>query len=166
MKYAIVYSSKTGNTKMLADKIASLMPQEECIYQGEPTSEALNAELIFIGFWTNQGQCDSETKEFFDTLTNQKVFVFGTAGFGSQQAYLDNVLKKSESLLPKSVEIIGDFICQGKMPLPVRQRYEKMLENPQQRAKAQMLIDNFDMASSHPNCDDLNNLENKIKGIL
>ena len=30
MSYAIVYSSKTGNTELLADALHSYLPQEDC----------------------------------------------------------------------------------------------------------------------------------------
>ena len=33
-KYSIVYSSLTGNTKMLADAIHGALPQDECEYFG------------------------------------------------------------------------------------------------------------------------------------
>ena len=36
MSYAIVYSSKTGNTKILADTLHDCLPQEGCDYFGVP----------------------------------------------------------------------------------------------------------------------------------
>ena len=32
MSYAIVFSSKTGNTELLADTLHSCLPQAECYY--------------------------------------------------------------------------------------------------------------------------------------
>ena len=32
MSYAIVYSSRTGNTALLAQAIRDALPQEECLY--------------------------------------------------------------------------------------------------------------------------------------
>ena len=34
MSYAIVFSSKTGNTKLLADTLHACLPQENCCYFG------------------------------------------------------------------------------------------------------------------------------------
>ena len=36
MRYAIVYSSHTGNTAMLAQAIREVLPPEDCIYFGAP----------------------------------------------------------------------------------------------------------------------------------
>ena len=62
MSYAIVFSSKTGNTRLLADTLRASLPQNECTYFGAPAPEALEAETLYIGFWTDKGHAD-------DTLT-------------------------------------------------------------------------------------------------
>ena len=40
MKYAIVYSSRTGNTRQLADALHSALPAGDCLYFGAPAPEA------------------------------------------------------------------------------------------------------------------------------
>lgn len=64
MKYAIVYSSRTGNTKLLAERMKEVLTKENCIYFGEPNEEALKAPMLYIGFWTNKGSTDENTIEF------------------------------------------------------------------------------------------------------
>ena len=54
-------------------------------------------------------------------------------------------------------------MCQGKMPIAVRNRYEKMLADPDKAAQAQMLIKNFDMALSHPDEKDRESMIKKLK---
>jgi len=46
-------------------------------------------------------------------------------------------------------------MCQGKMPASVRKRYEAMEDTAQKH----ILIANFDAAESHPDSNDLANLE-------
>ena len=82
MTYSIVYSSKTGNTKMLADALHQALPADDCLYFGAPDAQALAAERIYIGFWTDKGTCDAETAAFLAQLTRQEIFLFGTCGFG------------------------------------------------------------------------------------
>lgn len=84
MSYAIVYSSPTGNTAMLAQTIREALPQAECCYFGEPDDQALSAKRIYVGFWTDKGTCDEQTARFLERLTDQQVFLFGTAGFGGR----------------------------------------------------------------------------------
>ena len=49
MKYSVVYSSKTGNTKALAEHIKNILPSGECEYFGEADKKALDADMIFAG---------------------------------------------------------------------------------------------------------------------
>ena len=47
MSYAIVYSSKTGNTKILADTLHDCLPQEGCDYFGIPDPAAMEADTLY-----------------------------------------------------------------------------------------------------------------------
>ena len=163
MKYAVVYSSQTGNTKMLAETIRDTLPMSGCVYFGAPDAQALEADRIYVGFWSDKGTCDEQTAAFLKTVTDQEIFLFGTAGFGENQAYFDKVLGRAAKFLPESAKRAGSFMCQGKMPISVRQRYEKLAADPEQAAKVQMLIENFDRALSHPNEDDLEALKKALE---
>lgn len=45
---------------------------------------------------------------------------------------------------------LGCYFCQGKMPMAVRERYQKMLEDSTKKAMAENMIRNFDQALLHP----------------
>ena len=59
MRYAIVFSSKTGNTKLLADTLHDSLPQDACSYFGAPDPAALDADTLYVGFWTDKGTADA-----------------------------------------------------------------------------------------------------------
>ena len=63
MKYAVIYESATGNTEMLAKEIKSTLGKEKCVCFGTPEEElqskAEDADLIFLGFWTDKGELES-----------------------------------------------------------------------------------------------------------
>lgn len=162
MTYAIVYSSQTGNTKLLADTIREELPKEDCLYFGLPSELALDADRIYVGFWTDKGVCNADTISFLKHVTTQEIYLFGTAGFGQTPEYFDKVLQKTEKHLPKSAKLIGAFMCQGKMPLSVRTRYEKLMHSPVPVPNLKAMIENFDQAFSHPNEHDLNSLKEGI----
>lgn len=155
MSYAIVYSSRTGNTALLAQAVREALPQEECRYFGPPSQEALAAETLYVGFWTDKGTCDTATAEFLKRLTNQRVFLFGTAGFGGAPAYFEQILNRVRENLGPEVQVTGSYMCQGKMPQAVRTRYEGMEESPRRAA----MLANFDQAMSHPDQQDLEKLK-------
>ena len=54
-------------------------------------------------------------------------------------------------------------MCQGKMPLSVRERYVKMKEQPGHMPNIDAMIENFDKALSHPDADDLAKLDESVR---
>ena len=164
MTYSIVYSSKTGNTKMLADALHQALPADDCLYFGAPDAQALAAERIYIGFWTDKGTCDAETAAFLAQLTQQEIFLFGTCGFGGGVAYFEQILARVRDLLPESVQLVGSYLCPGKMPQSVRDRYVRIAEEePAKRSHMQKMIFNFDCALSHPDASDLQALIEEVE---
>lgn len=155
VKYSIVYSSRTGNTKFLAEYIRNILPEDDCVYFGEPNEKALDADMIYAGFWTDKGTCDEKFKEFLCEINGQSLFLFGTAGFGGSKEYFDKILSAVKENIGDNCKLSGEFMCQGKMPMAVRQRYEAMADSPQKR----MMIENFDEALSHPDDDDFEHLK-------
>ena len=166
MKYAIVYSSQTGNTEMLAQALKEKLSEEDCVYYGEPDKAALKAERIYVGFWTDKGTCDKKTKDFLKGIKNKEVFLFGTAGFGQSQAYFDNILKGIKQSLDQSCTVAGGWMCQGKMPMSVRDRYQEMLDKHMPVANLKEMIQNFDEALRHPNQLDLRAFEKTVMKTL
>ena len=159
MKYAIVYSSKTSNTKLLADTIGAALPGEDCVYLGPPDDAALAAERVYVGFWTDKGVCNGAAEAFLGKLRNKEVFLFGTAGFGGEQTYFAKILQETAARLPDGNRLIGSYMCQGRMPASVRERYVNMLAAPNHGSNLEMLIENFDKALPHPDREDLKRLK-------
>ena len=157
MSYAIIYSSRTGNTALLAQAIRETLPQEECLYFGTPenANDALAADTLYVGFWTDKGTCDEQTAQFLHRLTSQRVFLFGTAGFGGAPAYFAQILGRVQENLGPETTVIGTYMCQGKMPDSVRTRYQAMEDSPRRTA----MLENFEKALPHPDDLDLAQLK-------
>ena len=114
MKSAIVYKSVGGNTKLLADIIAQ---QLHIKAQSLITSvDVEDVELVYVGFWTDKGECDEDVKRFLKGLHHQKIFLFGTAGFGGDKSYFQGILTRVQTYIDDTNEIVGTYMCQGKMP--------------------------------------------------
>lgn len=155
MTYAIVYASKTGNTRLLAETIRDSLPQDSCLWCGGPDERALAADRIYLGFWTDKGSCSQELADFLAGTAGKEVFLFGTAGFGGAPEYFEQILARVAGCLPDSARLVGRFMCQGRMPQAVRDRYAAMEESPRRT----MMLENFDRALPHPNADDLSALK-------
>ncbi len=166
MKYLITFTSTTGNTQELAQAVREALDPEECVNFGSTMMiaphDVVEAKRVYVGFWTNRGTCPDAIAEFLGGLAGKEVFLFGTAGFGESQNYFDGILARVREHVPKSARIIGEFMCQGKMPSSVRTRYEAMLSDSDEEAKARFLIENFDRASSHPDETDLSKLKEAV----
>ena len=162
-RYSIIFSSKTGNTAELANAIRDALPQENCDYFGTSEIEEPVSEMLYIGFWTDQGNADKSALELLQRIKNKKVFLFGTAGFGENEAYFQKVLNNVKSSMDESNLVVGEYMCQGKMPMSVRQRYENMKKHPLHLPNLDAMIENFDKAVSHPDADDLKRLKQAVK---
>ena len=162
-RYSILFSSMTGNTKELADAIREILPEETLDYFGLCKDADPQSEILYIGFWTDKGTADERTLDFLKQLHGKSIFLFGTAGFGGSKEYFDKILKKTEHSLDKSNTVFGCYMCQGKMPMSVRQRYEEMKKQPIHLPNLDALIENFDNALSHPDAEDLERLKQAVK---
>lgn len=174
MRYAIISSKKTGNTWELTKTVHKALedfPADECVFYGcveELTTDALNADRLYIGFWTDEGMCDKQVRDLLSKLDNKEIFLFGSAGFGMDKEYFHNVLKKSKEFLNSSNTVIGEFMCQGKMKPRVRKKYEDTLHTAKKANDEKtietinLLIQNYDMSLSHPNHEDFKNLAQAV----
>ena len=163
-RYSIIFSSLTGNTKKLAETIRAVLPAEDCDYFGAPETAELYSEMLYVGFWTDKGNADSAALGLLSKLKDKKIFLFGTAGFGGSAAYFQKILDHVKQSVDPSNTVVGEYMCQGKMPQSVRDRYMKMKAQPEHPANIDALIENFDRALSHPDEDDLERLRKIILG--
>ena len=128
-----------------------------------PNPAAMEADTLYVGFWTDKGKADESSSDFLKQLRGKQVFLFGTAGFGGSEEYFNKILKAVQKNLHSSNTVIGSFMCQGKMPMSVRQRYENMKKQPLHLPNLDAMIENFDKALSHPDADDLERLKQAVK---
>ena len=164
-RYSIIFSSLTGNTKKLAETIRAVLPAENCDYYGVPETQELHSEILYIGFWTDKGNADNATLELLSKLRGKKVFLFGTAGFGGDEEYFKKILANTKKSISGSNITVGEYMCQGKMPQTVRERYIKMKSLPNPAPNLDMLIENFDRALSHPDENDLKRLRLSVEKL-
>lgn len=66
--YSIIFSSPTGNTKLLADTIRDALPEENCNYFGVSENADTQSDILFVGFWTDKGTADKATLDLLEKL--------------------------------------------------------------------------------------------------
>lgn len=71
-KYSVIYSSRSGNTKNLADQIIRILGTEDNLYfrdikkaisEKEVLDKVNESSIIFLGFCTEKGNCDEKMQE-------------------------------------------------------------------------------------------------------
>lgn len=72
--YSIIFSSPTGNTRLLADAIRDALPEENCNYFGVCENADTQSDILFIGFWTDKGTADKATLDLLEKLKNKGFF--------------------------------------------------------------------------------------------
>ena len=66
MKIAIVYSSRTGNTKMIAEAVREVMPEGAVLCSVEDAPDPAEFDLLARGFWVDKGQADKAMDKMND----------------------------------------------------------------------------------------------------
>ena len=145
---------------------AASAPAESTLSASTLAAQASEADVIFVGFWCDKGSCSPAVQHFLQGLAGKRVFLFGTCGFGESDEYFAQILDRVRAYLPADAQYIGGAMCQGKMGMGVKRRYEGMLEKDPENAQARMLIDNWNKAQSHPNEDDVSRIAAAAKEAL
>ena len=77
MQTIVIYSSQTGNTRKLATQIFAAIPGDSKDLKNIDEYREKDAELYFVGFWVDRGDCDEKTVELLSGLHGKKIALFG-----------------------------------------------------------------------------------------
>lgn len=111
MKAKVLYYSRTGNTKKIAETIAQALNEKaEVIPPQEPCEDI---DLLFLGSAVYGGKIDNKVKNFIITLDESKVknvALFSTCGFQDTAIQIMSNLLKAQGI--KVME--ESFLCKGR----------------------------------------------------
>lgn len=166
MRVQIVYTSCTGNTEKLAEAVFEAVPvKEKNVKRIEERTERDDGDMYLVGFWTDRGTASSEILDLLGSLHGKKVALFGTCGMGKDPEYYKRISSGVAAFIPEDCEYLGAFLCQGKMPIQVRKRYEAM-RDPSNGVQIDRMIRNFDEALLHPDKKDFADAAEFVKGLF
>lgn len=155
LDYLVLYDSESGNTKKIAAAIFSALPGTSKDLIDINTDKTIpEASVYFIGFCVHMGTCPMEVSDFINALGGKDIALFGTCGMGNSPDYYKTIEHSVNAWIEGDNRYLGSFICQGKMPLKIRQKYETM-KNDENSAQMDMFIRNFDEAMTHPDQTDV-----------
>lgn len=150
LEYAVLYCSETGNTRKIAYEIFSALPgQDKDIANLEETEQIPEAKTYFIGFFVNKGTCSASVIRCLEHLGGKNIALFGTCGSIPSTDYQKTVENQVSVWIESDNDYLGMYLCQGKMPIQVRKKYEAMYTEENKKTVDRMLA-NFDEAMLHP----------------
>ena len=161
MKALIAYSSKSGNTKKLAEAVTAFLAQGGfettfCAMDEAPDPQAY--DLVAVGFWLQAGKPEPKSSDFLAGIGSKKLFLFATHGAAADSAHAANAMAHAASLAP-SAEVVGFFNCQGEVN-------PSFLEKARQKDPQPPWLNDAPKAVGHPDPSDLNRLTEVLKTKL
>jgi flavodoxin len=149
-KTLVVYFSRTGNTKMIAEAIHSALKGDKDILSiDEFKKEDLGGYgLVFIGFPVHSHSIPFPVGDLLKQIPQgKKVALFSTHGSLTGGRLSREAIEYATALAPKA-NILGTFTCRGKVSPQALEALEKSIEH---KAWAEMAVS----AATHPDQSDL-----------
>ena len=103
--------------------------------------------------------------DFLNDLSGKQIALFGTCGMGNSPEYYSAIEHSANVWIESDNDYLGAFICQGKMPQCVRQKYEAM-RTSENASQINPCIRNFDETLTHPDSLDLEHAKVFVDKIL
>jgi flavodoxin len=152
-KWGVFYSSVTGNTKMIAEKIAETADAADVLPVEEMPDDLSGYEVVALGYWLRLGGADPKMMQYLPKVKDSTVILFETHGTDPGSEHAITAFARAAYLLGEGCEILGTFGCQGKInPALIEKRRNASPDDPHGGTKA---IERWQRAESHPNEEDL-----------
>ena len=147
-KWAVIYSSTTGNTKAIAEEIAGTAGADLFRVQDAPAD--LSAyEVVALGYWLRRGGPDDLMKAYLPKVRNACVILFQTHGADVGSEHAVTSFARAAYLLGENAEILGTFSAQGKLsPALIARRRKSDPDDTHNSPEAQ---ERWVRAADHPN---------------
>ncbi len=165
MTEAIIYDSLSGNTESLAKEIKSI--KKNAYYEkinDKLIEELLEYDIYYIGSPIIKGMCTDKIKRLLQKIENKKIFLFITTGYKGEE-YYESLTRRILEIIPKSNQILGISLCQGKMQDAVKERYIKLIQEHPEDKNLKVSLENFEQAKTHPDENDKKDLIEKIQEL-
>ena len=126
MKTLIIYSSKTGNTRSIAEAIHEALPDSDILpVENAPAPETLPGEygMVCVGYWVDKGGPDAAMTAFMETVETKNVGVFCTLAYWADSAHAHDALAAGVALVKEKNRVLGGYVCNGAMSQAMIDRF-------------------------------------------
>lgn len=151
MKSLIVYSSKSGNTKKLAEALFDHLSGEKELFSVVDAPDPAGYNFVAVGFWLQGGQPDPDSQAFLAKVEEgQDLYLFATHGAAVGSTHAVNAMNSAKNIAKKA-HIIATFSCPGQVS-------EKVLEMAAKKDPQPPWLADAPAAAGHPDEKDMENV--------
>lgn len=154
MKSLIVYSSLTGNTRKVAEAIREVLGEEAALFPVENAPDPAAYDWVAVGFWVDKGTADKKAQAYLEAIRSKPVALFATLGAYPDSEHAASSLKNAAALLDGSNQLLGTFICQGKVDPRLIEQF-KNFPAGHPHALTPERLERHREAAKHPDAKDL-----------
>lgn len=147
MKALVVYSSKSGNTKKLAEALFATLQCEKKLTSVADNPDPSGYDFVAVGFWLMAGKPDPATQDFLPKIGEKEVFLFATHGAAKDSDHAQNGLNMAKQLAAPA-RICGVFSCPGQVG-------EEILEKAGKKDPQPVWLADAPAAKGHPDTEDV-----------
>ncbi len=164
MKSLVVYSSRTGNTRMIAEAVHSVMPGGTEIFPVENAPDPSEYDFIALGFWVDKGAPDAAMSLYMERVLGKFVGLFGTLGAWPDSDHARESMQKAVERVDGN-RVLGTFLCQGKVDPKLLSAMAKMKgDNPHPMTEERRA--RIEEAAKHPDEKDCEAVRGVFSGIV
>jgi len=155
MRILVVYSSRTGNTKKVAEAIFSILPQGAVLASVGEAPDPEPFDCLLLGFWNRRAAPDPAMLAYMARIHGKQVGLFGTQGAWPDSDHGKRFLENARAAV-KGNEVLAEFVCMGRVDPallareaalpPEKQRHQMTVERQKRLAEAANHPDEKDLA--------------------
>jgi flavodoxin len=160
----IVYSSRTGNTRKLAEGIHRGLCASAEAGQGtapsirlaavEENPDSAGADWILAGFWADRGTGDQKTLQYLDSLEGRRIGFFGTLGAYPNSAHAGDIRRRVQDAAAGKNTVLGCFLCQGRIDPALTEKFKELPPDNPHAMNAERMK-RHEEAAKHPDAGDI-----------
>lgn len=147
-KWAVIYSSVTGNTRTIAEAIAEQAGDADVFRVQDAPEDLSGYDVVALGYWLRLGQPDPLMLKYLPKVRDAQVVFFQTHGTSPTSEHAITSFARAGYNLGPGCTILGTFGCRGKInPAMLAKRKNAGPDDPHGGPKS---MERWKLASTHP----------------
>ena len=165
MKTLITYSTKTGNTKKVAEAISKAITNSEIMDIADVQN--LDYDLIIVGTWIDKGTADAKALKFINGIKDKNTAFFFTLGAYPDSKHAQDCIDNITKLFTDNGnKVLGHYHCQGAIDPKLIEMMRTKFSPDHPHGPTPERIKRWSDASTHPDQNDLDNAYNYLKNFI